>query len=298
MDSLNSGGRSFLPKVSTLGLKTLLLGLISAGLIYTDGHTAYFKNTRATISTVLYPLERVVAFPQDLAAMVEHFHTRETLLEENRQLRQRELEMSAQLSRMESFEAETSRMKELLGASTTLGQKVRIVEILSVAQDPYRQQIVIGKGGDDGVYRGQALVDAHGVMGQIVQVNPTSSVALLITDANHGIPVQINRTGLQTIALGRGDGQSLSLPFLSGNADVKVGDLIVSSALGGRFPVGYPVGQIYEMHHQPGEHFAEALAYPAAQINQSRQALLIWGEHPEASLAAPVEPVAGTVRKR
>src|SRR5438132_8073304 len=123
MDSLNSGGRSFLPKVSTLGLKTLLLGLISAGLIYGDGHTTYFKDTRGRIAWVLYPLQRVVAFPQDLAAMVEHFHTRETLLEENRQLRQRELEMSAQLSRMQSFEAETNRMKELLGAATTLGQK-------------------------------------------------------------------------------------------------------------------------------------------------------------------------------
>jgi rod shape-determining protein MreC len=298
MDSLNSGGRSFLPKVSTLGLKTLFLGLISGGLIYADGHTAYFKDTRAAVAKVIYPLQRVVAFPQDIAAMFEHFHTRETLLEENRQLRQHELEMSAQLSRMQSFEAETNRMKELLGASDTLGQKVRIVEILSLAQDPYRQQIVISKGDGDGVYRGQALVDAHGVMGQVVQVNPTSSVVLLITDANHGIPVQLNRTGLQTIALGRGDGQTLSLPFLSSNADVKVGDLIVSSGLGGRFPTGYPVGQISELHHQPGEHFTEALAWPAAQINQSRQALLIWGEHPEADLAAPAEPAKNPGRKR
>ena len=119
-------------------------------------------------------------------------------------------------------------------------------------------------------------------------MNPSTAVALLITDANHGIPVEINRTGLQTIALGRGDAQSLSLPFLSSNADVKVGDLIVSSGLGGRFPAGYPVGEIYEIRNSPGEHFAEALAYPTAKLNQGRQALLIWGEHPEGTPASPL----------
>src|SRR5690606_32431932 len=124
----------------------------------------------------------------------------------------------------------------------------------------------------------------YGVLGQIIDVNPRSSVALLITDANHGIPVEINRTGLQTIALGRGDGQSLSLPFLPGNADIRVGDLIVSSALGGRFPAGFPVAEISELRHQPGEHFTEAIAQPAAHLNQGRQVLLVWGEHPDAPI--------------
>jgi rod shape-determining protein MreC len=112
----------------------------------------------------------------------------------------------------------------------------------------------------------------------VVSVNPSSAVALLLTDPNHGIPVEINRTGLQTIALGRGDGQSLSLPYLPGTADVKVGDLLVSSPLGGRFPAGYPVGTITELRHEAGEHFMEALATPAAQLNRGRQALLVWSE--------------------
>jgi rod shape-determining protein MreC len=293
MDYLSGGGRSVLPKVSTAGLKAIFFGLISAGMMYADARTAYLTDIRDSLSWALYPLQRVVAFPADIANIFEHFHTRERLLEENRRLRTEHLELGAKVSRLESLEAETSRMRELLSAATHLGQKVRIAEILSIAQDPYKQQIIINKGSDDGVYRGQALVDATGVMGQIVEVGPISSVALLITDANHGIPVEIVRTGLQTIALGRGDGQALSLPFLSGNADVKVGDQLASSALGGRFPAGYPVGEIYELRHSPGEPFAEGLAYPAAKLNQGRQALLIWGEHPEGTLPQmprPAEP--------
>lgn len=288
MDYLSGGRRSPIPKVSTLGLKVIFFGLVSAAMIYGDGKNPYLAKFRDGASWALYPLERVIAFPQDVSDLFEHFHTRETLLEENRELRLKNLEMGANLSRMQALEAETARMRELLQAATQLGQQVHIVEILSIAQDPYKQQLVISKGADDGVYRGQALVDAHGVLGQIVEVNPNTSVALLITDANHGIPVEVNRTGLQTIALGRGDAQSLSLPFLSSNADVKVGDLIVSSGLGGRFPAGYPVGEIYEIRNSPGEHFVEALAYPTAKLNQGRQALLIWGEHPEGTAVAPL----------
>ena len=152
-----------------------------------------------------------------------------------------------------------------------------IAEIVEASQDPYRQ-IILDKGARDGVYKGQALVDAEGVMGQVISVRPASSVALLLSDPSHGIPVEINRTGLQTIALGRGDGQNLSLPYLPGTADVQVGDLIVSSSLGGSFPEGYPVGHITELKHEPGEHFMEALAAPAANLNQDRQALLVWSE--------------------
>jgi rod shape-determining protein MreC len=291
MDYLSgSGRRSVLPRGSTLGLRALLLSLISLGMMYADSRTDYLAQARIYAGMALYPLQRAIAFPQDVAALFEHFHSREALLAENRQLREERLEMSARLSRQEALEADTNRMRELLAAATALARKVRIAEILSIAQDPYRQQIVINKGSDDGVYRGQALVDAYGVMGQIIQVNPANSVALLVTDANHGIPVEINRTGLQTIALGRGDAQSLSLPFLPSNADIKVGDLIVSSALGGRFPAGYPVGKIYEVHHQPGEHFAEAIANPAAKLNQGRQALLIWGENPDQTVPPLVQP--------
>jgi rod shape-determining protein MreC len=154
---------------------------------------------------------------------------------------------------------------------------VLIAEIVGVSQDPYRNQIVLNKGTRDAVYRGQALVDAHGILGQIVEVSHLRSKALLITDPDHGIPVEVNRTGMQTIAIGGGE-HGLRVPFLPSNADVRVGDLLVSSALGGRFPAGYPVGTVYEVRHVAGEHFMEAYASPAARLNQGRQALLVWSE--------------------
>lgn len=289
MDYLGGSGRGVVPRGSALGFRSLLLSLAALGLIYADHRTPWFAEARAQTALALYPLQRAASFPGDIADLFEHFRFRESLLAENRRLREAQLLAQARLAKLDALEAETSRMRELLAAATGLGEKVRIAEILATAQDPYRQQIVLNKGANDGVYRGQALVDAFGVLGQIIHVTPGSSVALLITDANHGIPVEINRTGLQTIALGRGDGQALSLPFLPGNADVKVGDLIVSSALGGRFPAGYPVGSIKELRHLPGEHFAEAIAFPSARLNQGRQVLLIWGENPSAEL--PAQPV-------
>src|SRR3546814_13418306 len=128
-------------------------------------------------------------------------------------------------------------------------------------------------------------------MGQIVDVAPNTCKALLVTDPDHGIPVEINRTGLQTIAVGLGDERGLRLPFLPSNADIKNGDLLVSSSLGGRFPAGYPVGQVYDVKPVAGEHFMEAYAYPAARLNQGRTALLVWKYRVEtaAAHAAPAE---------
>jgi rod shape-determining protein MreC len=177
-----------------------------------------------------------------------------------------------------------------------LQSRVLIAEIMSISQDPYRHQIVLNRGARDGVYKGQALVDASGIMGQVVQVDPETSVALLITDPDHGIPVEVNRTGLQTIALGRGDGDALSLPYLPGNADVKVGDLLVSSSLGGRFPAGYPVAKVDSLRHPAGENFMEAIAYPTAKLNQGRQALLVWSEQPLAPARAPAPAAVQAVQ--
>ncbi len=216
----------------------------------------------------------------DLAGLGQHLKSRETLLTENQALRDRQLVQDGQLLRTAELEAENERLRALLASATTLQSRVLIAEIMSVSQDPYRHQIVLNKGERDGVYKGQAVVDAEGIMGQVIEVNPGSSVALLVTDSDIGVPVEINRTGLQTIARGRGDGQTLSLPFLPGNADIKVGDLLVSSGLGGRYPPGYPFGRISELRHPAGENFMEGIAYPSARLNQGHQALLVWAEQP------------------
>jgi rod shape-determining protein MreC len=276
--------RPLFPRGPGLGLKALVLCLLALGVIMTDARTRVLAPVRDGLTWVLQPVLFVAGLPSALAGTAEHLQSRESLVEENAILRENQLKLQVEVQKLAALEMENQRLRELLASSAQLEEKVLIAEILSASQDPYREQIVLNKGARDSVYKGQALVDAHGVLGQVMSVAPSTSVALLLTDPNHGIPVEVNRTGLQTIALGRGDGQNLSLPYLPGTADVKVGDLLVSSPLGGRFPAGYPVGTITELRNEPGEHFMEALATPAARLNRGRQALLVWSE------SFPVEP--------
>ncbi len=253
--------------------------------MFADFRSDKLAGLRETLSWALSPLLWITDFPQHLREAGDYLESREQLAAENTQLREKQLRIEARLQKFEALEAENQRIRELLASAKALQENVLITEIIAANQDPYAHQITLNKGARDRVYRGQALVDATGVMGQIIQVNPTTSVGLLITDPDHGIPVEINRTGLQTIAVGLGDGQALQLPFLPGNADIQKGDLLVSSALGGRFPAGYPVARVYEIKHNPGEHFKQALAYPTAKLNQGRQALLVWSENRETDSA-------------
>jgi rod shape-determining protein MreC len=260
---------------------------VAISLIFADQRGDSLKPLRETTAWATAPLLWLAALPHAAVGVGSGVKSRNRLESENRQLQDQQLLLQAKLQKFEALEAENFRIRELLASAKSLQDHVLIAEIIAVSQDPYRHQITLNKGSNDKVYRGQALVDATGILGQIVEVGPNTSQALLITDPDHGIPVEINRTGLQTIALGRGDGVGLKLPFLPSNADVKIGDLLVSSALGGRFPAGYPVGKIYDVKNTAGEHFMEAVAYPSAKLNQGRQALLVWSEHPNADVVAP-----------
>lgn len=282
--------RPLFPRGPGLGLKALALCLLALGAILVDARSQALAPVRHGLDWLLRPVTWAAGLPSLMAGTAEHLQTRESLVEENAVLRDNQLLLQARLQRLEALEQENQRLRELLASSGQLSGRVLIAEVLSASQDPYRQQIVLNRGARDQVYKGQALVDAHGVLGQVVSVGAATSVALLVTDPNHGIPVEINRTGLQTIALGRGDGSSLVLPYLPGTADVKVGDVLVSSPLGGRFPAGYPVGSIVELQHEPGEHFMEALAAPSARLNRSRQVLLVWSEAALPAAPAPAGP--------
>lgn len=274
-----------------MGLRVFFFAALSIAALITDGRSDKLHAIRYWANWALTPVVWVSDLPRMISTSFEHLRGRESLLVENRQLRAKELEQEARLLQLASLEAENQRIRELLASSTQLKDRVVIAEIIAASQDPYRHQIVLNKGARDDVYRGQAVLDATGVMGQVIQVNPNSSIVLLITDPNHGIPVEINRTGLQTIALGRGDGQGLSMPYLPANSDVKVGDLLVSSGLGGRFPAGYPVGQIRELNHNGGENFMEAVALPSAHLHHGRQALLVWSEHSDQLAKVPEVPI-------
>ncbi len=242
-----------------------------------DHRQGHLESVRAVISTIVYPLQYMVSLPLDLSRKIsESLVTRKALLEENQRLRQERLLLNSRLQRFSIFQEENRRLRALLASSVELHERVLVAELVEVELQPFRQQIIINKGQREGVYDGQPVVDSDGIMGQVIHVGPFSSTVLLITDSTHSMPVQINRNGLRSIAVGAGRNDILLLEYLSANADIKEGDLIVSSGLGRRFPKGYPVGTVSDISHIPGETFSNVTVLPSAKFDQSQEVLLVW----------------------
>jgi len=242
-----------------------------------DHRQHHLESLRSGLSVVLYPLQVIVNLPRTAGAWLdESFSSREQLQQENASLHTQNLLLRGRLQKFAALEAENMRLRELLDSSFKVSNKVLIAELLSVDLEPFSKRIVINKGSNDGIYEGQPLLDADGVFGQIIHVGPISSVAMLITDPNHAIPVENNRNGLHAIAVGTGTQDMLNLPNIPLNADVKVGDLLVTSGLGGRFPRGYPVAVVTLVETGQSGQFARITAKPVAHLARSREVLLVW----------------------
>jgi len=243
-------------------------------------HRQHHADTlRATLSLVMYPIQAIVGLPASTGNwLAENLSSRQTLLSHNKELRDEQLLLKIKMQKLESLEAENQRLRELLGSSFKVGEKTLIAELVAVDMDPFSQQLLLNKGSLDKVYSGQPILDANGVMGQVLDVGPVSSTAILITDPSHAIPVEVNRNGLRAIALGIGDTNQLDLPHIPNNADIKTGDLLVTSGLGGRFPAGYPVARVTAVTNNPGASFASVAAKPTAKLLSTREILLVWLE--------------------
>jgi rod shape-determining protein MreC len=271
-------------RAPSAALKTLAFVVASVTLMVYDQRAGHLVQLHRALSTVVYPVRALVDLPFDAADWLsEALATRKHLLTENRALRQQALEQAARLQRLDALETENARLRALMESARRLKDRVVVAELLAVDLDPYRHQVVVDKGTGDGVYTGQPLIDAYGVVGQVTHVGPNSADAILITDASHAIPVEVNRNGLRTIAVGTGDIDRLDLPYLPNNADIQQGDLLVTSGLGGRFPRGYPVAIVDTVKHAPGQGFVQVGARPTARLNRSREVLLVWSgnRHPE-----------------
>ncbi|WP_279386920.1 rod shape-determining protein MreC [Thiogranum longum] len=269
--------------------RLLGVALLSIALMTIDHRQHHLDSVRSALSVVVYPLQLLVDLPGNTIDWFrESLSTRRQLQEENFSLRKQQQVLNTQLQKLEALEAENRHLRALLDSSFQVGERpMLIAALLSVDMDPYRHQIEINKGSLDNLFEGQPLLDSRGIMGQLVHVGPFTSTAMLITDPAHAIPVQVNRNGLRTIALGTGKFDQLELPNIPNNADIQVGDLLVSSGLGGRFPPGYPVAEVTEVEHDPGRAFSLVLARPRAQLDRSREVLLVWPEQVE----RPPEPV-------
>lgn len=259
------------------GVRFALLALVSLSLMVLDHRESHLARIRQALSLAVYPIQVIVDLPfhaWDAAGRV--LADREALLAENEQLKRERLAIDFRLQRLAALEKENARLRDLLESTAELEHTVRVAEILAVDLDPYRQRLTVNRGSQDGVFIGQAMLDAQGVVGQIVDVGPLTAQAVLITDADHGVPVTVNRNGLRTIAVGTGDSNRLRLPYLTNSADIQVGDLLVSSGLGGVFPSGFPVGRVLEVQTQPGQSFADVIAEPASKLDRDQEVLLVW----------------------
>lgn len=271
-------------------LRLLVFVLLALALMTFDHRQHRLDGVRQALSLLIYPVQYSVDLPFRVGAWIaDSFSSRTLLLRENAELRSESLVQSAQLHRLNSLENENARLRELLQSSVKLGKQTRVAELLAVDLDPFRREVVINMGSAHGVTPGLPLIDAYGLMGQLIHVNPASSIALLITDPSHAVPVQVERNGLRTLVVGTGIPDRLDLPYVPTDADIQVGDLLVTSGLGGRFPPDYPVAKVISVEHDPSLTFARIRAAPTARLEHNREVLLVLSE-PEVPAPADAPP--------
>ncbi len=251
--------------------------ILSILLMVLDHRFHQTETLRNTLSVLTYPIQFLAEVPSDIGRWVtDTLQSRHELQETNHRLLRENLKLHAELQQLAALQAENERLRDLLGSAYKIGNRVLVAELSAMDLDPFRQQVMINKGSRSGVFEGQAVLDAHAVMGQVTHVSPMTATVLLITDVEHALPVQVLRNGLRTIAVGSGRINRLELPYLPNNADIRNDDLLVTSGLGGKFPPGYPVARIVEVTRQPGKPFATVVAQPLAQLDRTREVLLVW----------------------
>jgi rod shape-determining protein MreC len=289
--AFHSDTRPILGRGPSILLRFVFFALLAIGLMWVDQRHRWLESVRYGISWAAYPFQALVSSPGTAWDwLTESFSTRERLQRENSELQARLREADLRMMRFEALEQENIRLRAMREATANIAERAMVAEIMRVDLNPFRHRVILNKGARNGVFKGQPLLDAKGVFGQITRAGPFSAEAILISDSEHAIPVQVNRNGLRTIAVGTGDLSRLSLPFLPINADIRTGDLLVTSGLDEIFPAGYPVAVVTEVDQSPGQTLATISARPAAALDRDREVLLVWVKE---KLIEPVAAPAG-----
>jgi rod shape-determining protein MreC len=273
----------------------LALAIVSALLMTIDVNSRLLQPMRSVLATIISPIYVIAESPYHVSREARAtLSTRESLMAENTQLEQRNLELSTMAQQFVALREENARLRQLLGSRQRLGAEVLVAELIGVIPSPNTYQVEIDKGAADGVFIGQAVIDAEGLFGQVVEVAQFSSRVMLVIDAAHAVPVQVNRNDFRSIAAGTGRTDRLELEYVPVTADIRVGDLLVSSGLGGHFPRGYPVGEVTAVVVEPTMTYAQVTAKPSAALDRSRHVLLVYDaktEQPRDADPAPADPV-------
>jgi rod shape-determining protein MreC len=277
----------------TTGLlfRCVLYSLLALALIIVDKRYDHLGKIRRLLSVVAYPVQVAVASPFEGWNWFRDSVTTRDVLRADKAKLEAELRMAQfRLQRYEALEAETQRLRALRENTASATDRFVIGDVMKVDLDAFRERVLVDKGAGDGIYVGQAVLDSGGVFGQVARVGQLTSEVILVSDAAHAIPVQINRNGLRTIAVGTGETNRLKLPYLPTSADVIAGDLLVTSGLGGGFPSGYPVGTIAEVKRDPAQSLADVEVKPAAALDRSKELMFVWLKPQAAELLPPPKP--------
>lgn len=283
MVTLSSDSRNIIGRGPPLGAGLFFLGLMSVAVMVMDHRGGYLETARSWMGVITQPFYTVVQAPaQAWDWLTGNVADRGDLRQDNEKLSEELRVARVKLLRFDSLVEENKRLRAIRDASQGISERTLIAEIMKVDVDPLRHRVRIDKGDKDGVFKDQPVLDAFGIVGQVTRVDRYGAEIILISDASHAIPVQINRNGIRSIAVGTGTVGKMSLPYLTVEADAKVGDLLVSSGLDGIFPSGYPVATITKVERDPAETFAVVEAKPLAQLDRIREVLLLWHQGPMA----------------
>lgn len=267
----------------------MVICVLSFVLIMLDSRFHFLNSARVSLMNLATPFYWVADVPERLVRWgSSSTMSRSELKADNERLNSEALVLKAKLQKLASLAAENIRLRELLNSSAILQDNVLAAEIIGISPDPAKLYVMVNKGKLDNVFVGQPVIDAYGLVGQVIEVGSDSCRVLLIADDRHALPVQVNRSGVRAVAEGKGLLHELQLTHVPATTDIKVDDTLVSSGLGGRFPVGYPVGTVTSIVQDPGQPFLSVNITPSAQLNRSRHVLLVFTT--QNAVAAPQEP--------
>lgn len=283
----------------SLQLRLFLAVIVAIALIVADSRLGTFVKIRNYMDTAVSPFYFLANGPRKvLDSVSETLATRQQLELENRALRQELLLKNSDILLLGQFKQENARLRELLGSPLRQDEHKMVTQVISTGSDPYSDQVVIDKGSDNGVYEGQPVISDKGVVGQVVAVAKMTSRVLLICDASHALPIQVLRNDIRVIAAGSGCTDDLQLEHLPGNTDIRVGDVLVTSGLGGRFPEGYPVGVVSSVKVDNQRAYTVIQARPTAGLQRLRYLLLLWGADRNGTMPLPPEEVHRVANER
>ncbi len=257
--------------------RLVLLATVAVFMMVLDHRGEQLERLRAALTVMVSPLQVVAALPARAARTVaDFFQSEQTLRAELERLRAQQLQLLARLQQFEALEAENERLRKMLGSAARVADRALAADVLEASPEPFARKLIVDKGSKDGVYVGQPVIDAYGVVGQVTQLAAHQARITLITDPGHAIPVLVNRTGQRAIVFGTGEADRLRVPHLTAEVDIREGDLLVTSGLGGTFPPGYPVARVIRVVKDADEAFLDVRARPVALLSLNQRVLLIW----------------------